>query len=518
MTSEPVSALQDHLPIATSAAAEKPSDGRTLDQSAIDILTDADRVLHSSSKTGRGWREAIIEALAHRYGLLGQPPITLEAMGKFIGVTRERARQIQIVHQSMSRNQQDHWQQLDTAIDVAQSMAPCAEDALAEELIQRRLTAVRYGFDSLRACAVFADRTLALECFEGIVAADPSHVQAILQVTRRLSSRQGMATSQQISDEALDEGLVLAEDDVGAILSACDSAVWLDAGHVTWREPPRNRLVNTLRTMLSVHQPVEVTAAQRAVANFWSYRNAGRKTGEPELIPPGSEALRAFCEWHKDFLATPEGISSTLDLDHAQELGVEAALLVEVIRSAPNGALDRVSLLDAAEAVGMKASTVGVYLTFHPAFVQLARSVWTVRGAQVPADVVGSIQEQARLRSKAEDHTFQIGQQPDGRPSAAFAVTTNFRMTGVLLRRWLPAGVPSTQLAIVDDQGDPCGSATYNDSTGFTHGFGTYLSRFDLRVGEYLLIIADLEQQAAQLVHGDQSLTSQVEAHVSVPE
>ena len=77
----------------------------------------------------------------------------------------------------------------------------------------------------------------------------------------------------------------------------------------------------------------------KAIADFWAYRNAGRTADQQDLVAPTSAGLRAFCSWHPDFAVTPaEGgdcIRSTIDLDFTSELGVEAAMLVELIRSAP---------------------------------------------------------------------------------------------------------------------------------------------------------------------------------------
>ncbi|MGH3832414.1 MAG: hypothetical protein ACRDRS_18545 [Pseudonocardiaceae bacterium] len=453
----------------------------------------------------RPCRQEVLDGLASRYGLLGRPPATLEEMGAIIGVTRERARQIQIRHESITKLR-PWWPQLDAALEIARTMAPCTETALANELARHHLSAAGYSVESLRACAMFAGRSFELEAVDGTVTADSAELTAVLRATRRLSSRQGLGSLLQISDEVLDDGVVLTEEDVHSLLSASSSVIWLGSDHVTWAASARNRLVNTLRTILSVHQPVELATAQKAIANFWSYRSAGRGSAQPGLVPPTTASLRAFCEWHDQFTVTPAGITAAVPLDRSEELGVEAALLVELIRSSPNGALDRVSLMETAEAVGMKLSTVGVYLTFHPAFVQLDRNVWTVRGTEMPPDVVARTKRQARLRAKAENRDFRTGLRAGSRPWVAFAVTSNFRLTGVILRQWLPAGTPSLRLELIDGQGDPCGTATYNDDTGFTHGLGTYLNRFDLRVGEYMHILVNTDEESAQITHGGASL------------
>ncbi|MBC6451296.1 hypothetical protein GPZ80_29465 [Actinokineospora sp. HBU206404] len=418
-----------------------------------------------------------------------------------MGVTREGARQIQKRHKALS-GLYLWWPQLDAALDLARRLAPCTDFGLAEELLRRGITTTRYSFDSLRACAEFAGRQFDLELKDGVVTDDPDSLTAVYRATRRLAERQGLATLLQVSDEALNAGVVVTEDDVRALLSASESVVWLDDHHVTWRSSGRNRLVNTLRTLLSVHQPVDLLSARQAVEAFWAYRNSGRTAGQADLVAPTITGLRAFCEWHDQFAVGDNGLSTTVTLDLNAELGVEAALLVELIRMSPNGVLDRTSLMETAEAFGMNLSTAGLYLTFHPAFMQLDRNAWTVRGTQVAPYVIAAVQQEARERSLTENRDFRTGVTPDGRPWVTLAVTSNFRLTGVVLRRWLPAGTPSTRFELTDGRGEPCGTAVYNDETGFTHGFGTYVRRFGLRVGEYVFMSADPDEETASVTHG----------------
>ena len=58
----------------------------------------------------------------------------------------------------------------------------------------------------------------------------------------------------------------------------------------------------------------------------------------------------------------------------------------------------------------------------------------------------------------------------------------------------------------------------YNSDNGFTHGLAVYVRRFDIRVGEYVQIIADMDWESAQIVHGDDSLMSGAPAHTDGPE
>ena len=201
-------------------------------------------------------------------------------------------------------------------------------------------------------------------------------------------------------------------------------------------------------------------------------------------------------------------IRSTIDLDLTSELGVEAAMLVELIRSAPYTATDRVTLLEAAEAVGMKSATVSIYLSFHPAFINPARNVWSILGTQLTPEAIRNIQQLALQRSRSEARDFVTGITVEGHPWVALAVTSNLRMCGALLRSWLPADTRSLRLSAIDHLGDACGTVVYNSENGFTHGLGTYLRRFDVRVGEFLLLTADLDWETVQITAGGRRLLS----------
>ena len=433
-------------------------------------------------------------------------------MGQAIGRTRERARQIQEKHRQALASARPSWPQLDRALELARSMAPCREEDLAEQLIRHKLTAIRYSLKSLQACADFGRRGFELEELNGVIGVSSPELAGLIHAIKALSSRQGLASLMQISDELVDDGIIMSENDVRTNLLLTAGIAWLDDTHVTWAGVSRNRLVNTLRTMLSVHQPVKLEAALQAITDFWAYRNAGRTADQRDLVPPTSDGLRAFCSWHPDFAVVPaEGgdcIRSTIDLDLTSELGVEAAMLVELIRSAPYAATDRVTLFEAAEAVGMKSTTVGIYLSFHPAFINPARNVWSILGTQLTPETVRNIQQLAQQRSLSEARDFVTGITMEGHPWAALAVTSNLRMCGALLRRWLPADARSLRVSAIDHLGDACGTVVYNTENGFTDGLGTYLRRFDVQVGDFLLLTADLDWDTVQITAGGRKLLS----------
>ena len=141
-------------------------------------------------------------------------------------------------------------------------MAPCREEDLAEQLIRHKLTAIHYSLKSLQACADFGGRDFELEELNGVIGVSSPELAGLIHATKALSSRQGLASLLQISDELVDDGIIMSENDVRTNLLLTDGIAWLDDTHVTWAGVPRNRLVNTLRTMLSVHQPVNLEAAR----------------------------------------------------------------------------------------------------------------------------------------------------------------------------------------------------------------------------------------------------------------
>jgi hypothetical protein len=477
-------------------------DDQTLEEAARDILTQADETFHDSLTTSHRRIDApcgdlLIDVFLRRLGLVGAPPITLEEAGQLIGRTRERFRQLQRSHAVAFSSTRPSWPQLDRALNLVVGMAPCTEGEFSTELLKR-------------ASALFSGRTLDVDEVDGAIGTSSSEGVAVLSAAKKTSSRSGLATLLQISDEVVEEGWIVSEEQVRAILSASRGVVWLDEHHVTVETVARNRLVNTLRVLLSVHQPVGLERALAAIADFWFYRNAGRSSGRRSLVPPSIAGLRAFCRWHPDFAVVGalggEAIASLVELDYRTELGVEAAMLLELIRSTPDEATDRLTLLDAAEAVGMKVGTVGTYLTYHPAFTSPAHNVWTVLGTEVPATAIEEIQREANARSALEARDFNVGGDNGGRRWVALSVTSTIRMSGVLLKRWLPSDTASQRLQAIDGRGDPCGTIVYNSDSGFSHGFGSYFRRHDVPVGRCLLVVADLEWETAQVIDGGREL------------
>jgi hypothetical protein len=111
---------------------------QTLEEAAMEIVWQSDLIFHEEEQERRHRSvpcgKNVIDALLLRYGLVGHPPATLEEMGQAIGRTRERARQIQDRHSQALRSMRPSWPQLDRALELARSIAPCHEEDLAEHL------------------------------------------------------------------------------------------------------------------------------------------------------------------------------------------------------------------------------------------------------------------------------------------------------------------------------------------------------------------------------------------------
>ena len=196
-------------------------EAQTLEEAAEDIVSRADLIFHEAERE-RGYRPApcgkdVLEALLLRYGLVGHAPATLDVMGQAIGRTRERARQIQNKHGQALRSTRPSWPQLDRALELARVMAPCREEDLAEEMIRRKLTAIRYSLKSLQACADFGGRDFELEEADGVVGISSPELAALIHAIKALSRRQGLASLLQISDELVDGGIIMSENDVRRI-------------------------------------------------------------------------------------------------------------------------------------------------------------------------------------------------------------------------------------------------------------------------------------------------------------
>lgn len=72
----------------------------------------------------------------------------------------------------------------------------------------------------------------------------------------------------------------------------------------------------------------------------------------------------------------------TVAVADPEQLDQVSQLLYDVLRNRPSG-VDRANLFDAAEAVGLKGTTIATTLSWHPALIRLGPGRWALRGTRL---------------------------------------------------------------------------------------------------------------------------------------
>lgn len=377
----------------TQVAAEIPS--MPLEDALVDLLRAADAEFHSVGRR-RPCEERWLEAMALRIGLVGGPPMTLEEVGRRLGVTRERVRQVMAKHMSLPNCRRPYLPQIDRALELVHDLVPCGVEEMGAVLQQQGITASRISFDSLRAAAVFTGRVLDLVMFDGLVVRDRREAAAVLVAARKLTTRHGVFRAEQLADEVAIEGWKLTDEDAERYLVSAPDVTRLATDYFVHTKSRRNRLLTALRTTLCLQQPMSLAALTAATRRLYEWRNFGGGSSGREVVPPTANALRAFCLQHGDFVVEEEDgdclISSRRPLDWRDILSAESRIMVGILREAPNQVLDRQTFLSRCEARGVRSHIAAVHLTYHPAFVRLGRNLWTLLGEEVPQEVIEHLQ------------------------------------------------------------------------------------------------------------------------------
>jgi Sigma-70, region 4 len=367
----------------------------TLEAALVDLLRAADAEFHSVGRRRR-CEERWLEAMALRIGLVGKPPMTLEEVGRRLGVTRERVRQVMAKHMSLPNCRRPYLPQIDRVLELVHDLVPCSAEEVGAILQRQGITASQPSFDSLRAAAVFTGRSMDLVVSDGLVVRDRREAQAILVAARKLTTRHGVFRAEQLADEVAIEGWKLTDEDAERYLLSAPDVRHLTADYFVHTRAGRNRLVSALRTTLCLRQPMPLAELTAATRRLYEWRNFGGGSSGREVVPPGAHALRAFCLQHDDFVVEETGdtclISSRCPLDWREILSAESRIMVTVLREAPHQVLDRQTFLARCEARGVRSNTAAVHLTYHPAFVRLGRNLWTLLGHEVPPELIERLQ------------------------------------------------------------------------------------------------------------------------------
>lgn len=176
--------------------------------------------------------------------------------------------------------------------------------------------------------------------------------------------------------------------------------------------------LRALRRFLTMTGPLEWDQ----VLTAWA-RAAGKPPYEP--LPTDVVSMQEWLQSAGGFSITADSSASgspVIDVSHPEALDRVGRFLTATLCEHPDG-VDRADLLAAAEAAGLKSTTIATALSQHPAVLRLGRGTWALRrranGDDPPARVSMARRKPERMRPTS------FGWDADGSLSIEFSLPRN---------------------------------------------------------------------------------------------
>lgn len=433
-------------------------------------------------------------AILARTGLGGAEPLTLEATGQIIGVTRERVRQLERKFKERVDKCDMIWTPvLDRALQKAAELVPASPSALEAGLSSAGLIAGSFSIASLTAAAEIFDKDIPFKHLDGTLAplGDWAPSSAVRTTTRRQVEHWGATTVDDVEVRLKENGFEVEPRLLRITIEALEGFAWLDEERGWfWVRGTRNRLLNQVRKIMSVAGSIELAELRAGVGRY--HRMKGFR--------PPREVLATLCVDSGDFYRDGDRICGGPDLaDWRDVLGSNERKLVQALFDyGPVMRRDDLERIVVAER-GLNRSSFYVYLTYSPMLERYAPGVFGLRGAPVTAAEVDAMIPQRVQHQVLQDH----GWTNDGRLWAAFRISPAAEATGIL---GAPAAVRSVtggsyELYAEDEQ--PVGTLVIEQNMW---GLSPFFRRWGVEAGDFVVIALDITNRQATIAVGTEEL------------
>ena len=337
------------------------------------------------------------------WGWGGAPPRTLDSVGKELGVTRERVRQIESRALKRLATHKFETPLLKRALAALREDAPDLDAAIAAKIRGRGISRAEFSPWSIRAAAKHLGLTWSFEYVnirqKAFLSADGEgdQLRRALSVIRKRTSERGcinllaLASEMQISEEKL-QGLRRCFDATGQIQCLDDEREWLYSSG-----SPRNRLYNICSKVLGASGRLHLSELRRAVS----------KSRRLSMCPP-QRVLGLFIQRHalgqlqEGVVIANPSVAASPAPDSA-----EGKMLSVLEKYGP--VLEGEDFAEKCVAEGMNATTHYIYRLISPVICSLRRGIFCRVGAEVPPGTVEEIVARRRTVQPVSDHGWTTG-------------------------------------------------------------------------------------------------------------
>lgn len=440
--------------------------------------------------------ERATKAVLARTGLGGQDPVTLEAAGQPIGVTRERVRQLERKLRDGIGSRAGIWTPtLERTLKRAGELLPISPADLGARLVDQGLVSGPFSIPSLMAAAELFGHEVPFSYQPHVKtltrAGEWAPSSAIHTAAHRLVEHWGATTLADVEARVEEDGGDVDPAVLLLMVESIEDFRWLDRERGWfWIRGGRNRLLNHVEKIVAVAGSIGIGELRAGV---------GRHHRMKGFRPP-RHVLAALCVDTGRYQREGDLIVGGKDLpDWRTVLGDNERELVDILFE--HGPLMRREDLEqvAVRERGVKRTSFYVYLTYSPVLERYAPGVYGLRGASVGAAEVDALVPPRVRQQVLQDH----GWTADRQVWAAFRISPAGEATGIL---GTPAALLKVaqgrfELATEDDR--PVGTLVVEQNMW---GLSPFFRRWGVEAGDYVVIRIDLATRGATVVAGDEGV------------
>jgi Bacterial RNA polymerase, alpha chain C terminal domain/Sigma-70, region 4 len=332
------------------------------------------------------------------WGWNGQDPRTLESVGRELGITRERVRQIEF--KALKRFQKHHFDApyLLSAIELLRKCCPGEATNLGKKLCEAGVSKNSFSVWSVMAAAKTFKLNRSFERIQIdhkqiIVGANYHHkLTRVMPALRRKTSEVGCASILSLSSEVkIDEqqSKLIVE-----FLEFVPQVEWLDE-EKEWlfaRGTARNRLINLISKVLGICPRIRVSELRRAVS----------KSRRLAMAPP-QKILAAFVERSGLGRMEDDIVVANANLTGAPTEGsIEGRMLRVLDEFGP--VMDGEEFAERCVEAGINATTFYIYRLISPVICALGKGVYCKVGCEVPPGTIEDIVGRRRSVTRSSDY------------------------------------------------------------------------------------------------------------------
>jgi len=344
--------------------------------------------------------------------------IVLEEAAARLSITRERMRQLQVKVDNALLLFGPHpvyLPALDRALRLLESAAPINADAAARLVASNGIAGTSFRPESVLAAAkrLGHAHTLAVTHVSGanVIVAQPHEAAfgKLVSIARGQISAAGATSFRAVAEAAERDGHPVAEEAVRDILLSVDEFKAIADDWLIWPDQPQDYVSKYSRRMLSIVAELDIGALRDGLSRAFRFRALSHRRRNWPPLPPPRAVLVEYYRGHAEFVIDAnERVRSVEPLSAETELAPAERILAEVLRSAPLGVMDRISIATECERRGVPANTTWMMCSYDPIMDRLGHNLWCLRGTRVDPASVSELLRQNAERPK-ERRTLDHG-------------------------------------------------------------------------------------------------------------